>query len=388
MKILKLSVLLCLLSSVIFTQEKKNVELKVPDIKANTWVDAKLNYIIPEKYHSKNWSTTDGFCDSLYRSKTGSILIRTGIISKKLGIYPGYYSNTQMEWNLATNKVEVIDVFNWGGGSGGKGKLLPGFKENPSPGPRHTYDGMAYDSDEDAMYLMLGAYYKTGGVKAEEEAKKQLALDAKSTWKFTFKDRKWHRIEGNVNQLWKGLSPFELHLEYWPSAKKILYLGGNGKSYAEFDTKTQKWTKVKLKNRLPVGTFGARSTWDSKREHWVFRLGSSVGYIDPKTKSCSSLPKLPDKFSVVKEGRKSWHRYKSIAYISKHDVFIVTGETGNDTYVYDHKTKKWEQVLGDELKLPNGYIEYDVKTDLIGLVSNKVAYKFRYVPVIKNVRNE
>jgi len=383
-----ITICICLSLSVLIAEEKKEADSKVPVIKANTWVDAKLKYEMPAKYvrGSKTyWKKSDGFCDSIYRSKTGSIIVRTGIRCQMAGLKPGYYSNASMEWNLKTNKIEVIDVFNWGGGSGGNGTLLAGFKDNPTPSPRHTYDGLAYDSDEDVMYLMLGAFHKAGYSMTDEKAKKQFALDANSTWKYSFKDNKWTQIEGNIRQFWNknSVQAFEQHLEYWPGGKKLLFHSGTGKYYAEFDIKTQKWAKVKLKNTLPVRTFGARSAWDSKREHWVFRLGEKVGYISPKLKSCSALPDLPKEFSIIPKGRKSWHLYKSIAYISKHDVYIISGATGNDTYVYDHKTKKWVKILGGEIKLPNGYIEYDEKTDLCGLVYQHKAFKFRYVPVLK-----
>lgn len=363
----------------------------------NIWENANLEYKIPEKYKTKQWSTTDGYCDSLYRSKAGSILIRTGIQSKEFGLNPGYYSNTQLEWNLSTNQVEVIDVFNWGGGSGGGGKLLSGFKENPTPSPRHTYDSMAYVANEDAMYLMLGANWKIclNKESTNEEAIEQLKLDDNSTWKFTFADKKWTRIEGNIRQFWNGnrVSPYECHLTHWPEGNKLLFLSANGREYAEFDLKTQKWEKIELdKNfKMKVSAYGARTDWDSKRGLWIFRNGPKVGTFDPKTKSfnelpsCWDMPPYPSKAEIeeLKKNNKTVderYAWKSVAYNSKHDVYMITGPTGNDTRIYKVEEKKWLEVKGGDIKLPNGYLEYDSKTDLTGLVIQLSAFKFFYSP--------
>jgi hypothetical protein len=363
------------------------------NFKPNTWVDAKLNYVIPEKYKTKRWSTGDGYCGSLYRSKTGTVLIRTGIHSKEYGLNPGYYSNTQLEWDLKTNKVEVVDVFKWGGGSSGGGKLLPGFKENPTPSPRHTYDGLVYVPEEDAMYLMLGATWKIclDKTKTNPEAIAQNILDEKSTWKFSFADKKWTRIDGNIRQFWNGnrVSPYEGHMEYWPEGKKIMYMDATCRYYAEFDIKTQKWEKLNLANKGE--TFKGRTAWDSKRSLWLFRSGERVTAFDPekriftKFKNCWDLPMYPnkEKQKEMKENnikidpRYSW---KGVVYNSKHDVYIVCGPTGNDTRVYNPNKEVWSDIKGGDIKLVNGYLEYDPITDLTALVYQHSAFTLKYVP--------
>ena len=63
------------------------------EIPANTWVDAEAEYILPESIPDAQWMTTDGYCGSTYRSKTGTILFRSGVRSKQKGLSPGFYSN-------------------------------------------------------------------------------------------------------------------------------------------------------------------------------------------------------------------------------------------------------------------------------------------------------
>jgi hypothetical protein len=342
----------------------------------NTWVEPGVRFVLPANVPDARWVTTDGYCGSTFRSKTGTVLSRTGVESRSVGYSPGFYSNTTLEWDLKANESHVVEIANWGGGSYGGGRLLPTFKERPSPSPHHTYDGLTYVEDQDALFFVLGANWRIGGQNATDDAKKQLALDNQSTWKYTFADGRWRRIDGNVNALFK-VSPYEAHLQHWPEGGKLLFLNDGGSAYAEFDLKTEKWAKVGLANRCPMSLYNARSTWDSKRGLWVFRLGPTTCTFDPKTTSFTALPDAYPMPSDEKDPRRSW---KGIVYISKHDVYLITGPTGNATHVYDIAKKQWSVIRGGDIPLVNGYPQYDPKTDLVGLIYQLKAYTFRYVP--------
>ncbi len=340
---------------------------------ANTWLAAKPAYVLPAGVKGAHWQTTDGYCGSTFRTKTGTLISRTGVQSKSAGLSPGFYSNATLEWDLSANVARVIDVANWGGGSSGGGKLLGAYKGHPTPTPRHTYDGICYVPRLDAMYFMLGANWRVAK-KATPEAVAEHARDATCTWKYTFADGRWHRIEGSVRRFWPGgsqVSPYEAHMQYWPEGDKILFLNDRGSKYAEFDVKTEKWTKRELANKTPMSFYNARSTWDSKRRLWVFRLGPKLATFDPKARRFKALPNCP-----ADEKDKS----KGVVYIPTHDVYLVTGPTGNDTHVYDVAKGKWSTVQGGAIELANGYPQYDPKTDLVGLVYQLKAFAFRYVP--------
>ena len=70
---------------------------------------------------------------------------------------------------------------------------------------------------------------------------------------------------------------------------------------------------------------------------------------------------------------------KGICYVSKHDRYLVCGPTGNDTAAYDPESRKWTPIKGGDLKLINGYMQYDPKLDIVAMNFQLKCYKFRYV---------
>jgi hypothetical protein len=358
------------------------------DLPPNTWVAAAIDWQAALRTHAgaARWVTTDGYSDNLYRSKTGTVIIRTGVQSGSRGYSPGFYSNTSVEWDLASDTARIIDVANWGGGSYGGGKLLPAFKEHPTPTPRHTYDGMAYVPQEDAMYLVLGANWRVGGSGATEEAKKQLQVDNGLTWRYDFKTARWSSIDHNVWKLFK-CSPYEAHLQYWPEGRRLIFFNDDGNLYAEFDLATRTWAQAALKAPSPMRLYNARSTWDSKRSLWVFRLGPRLCTFDPKTRT---FEKLPDCWDIPAPATRSAQgqpaerdprlAMKGVCYVSKRDAYLVTGPTGNDTMVYRVPEKRWVSVKGGEIKLVNGYCQYNPDLDLVAMNFQLQCFKFRYAP--------
>jgi len=358
---------------------------------ANTWVKANVDFNKPLADFLKGkrggWSQSDGYSDNLYRSKANSVIIRTGVSCKELGYSPGFYTNASVEWDLATDTAKVINVANWGGGSYGFGKLLPAFKNHPTPTPRHTYDGMAYVPEKDVMYMMLGANWRVGGRGANEEAKARLKVDNGLTWKYDFKTNRWSSVDHNVWKLFKT-SPYESHLEYWAKGKKLLFFNDGGSRYAEFDLEKGKWEKVALKGKCPMSLYNARSAWDSKRGIWIFRLGPRLATYNPETKTFEKLPncydmKIPTRAELkkMKKGERDPRLYmKGVCYVSRHDRYLVIGPTGNDTVAYDPEGKKWTPVKGGDLKLINGYMKYDAKLDVVAMNYQLKCFKFRYVP--------
>ena len=356
---------------------------------ANTWIAAKIDFdaALKKKYPDGRWVQTDGYSDNLFRVKGGEALIRTGIESKAAGLSPGFYTNTTVAWNPRSDTAQVVEVANWGGGSHGHGKLLPAFQDHPTPTPRHTYDSIAYVPEEDAMYMILGANWRIGGVGAEEEAKTQLKIDGGLTWKYSFKTERWTAIKAHVRELF-NCSPYEAHLAYWPEGKRLVFLDDNGGHYAEFDLAAQKWASKELAGKCPIRLYNARSAWDEKRGLWVFRLGPNLCTFDPRKRTFTSLPpcweNLPPMPAKGESGKADprW-TWKGVVYVPKHDVYLVNGPTGDDTRVFDAAKGEWHDVKGGALKLPNGYLQYDPESDQVLLNFQLECFKLRYAPFAK-----
>lgn len=358
-----------------------------PDSPVNTWQRVEVDWqkTLTQAVPDGNWQTGDGFSDNVLRTKTGELLIRTGISSKSRGLSPGFYTNTTVALNTQTREARVVEISNWGGGSYGDGSLPPGFEKLPVPSPRHTYDGICYVPDEDAMYVMLGANLRIGGRGADDASKRQLAIDnGESTWRYDFAAAKWTRIDHNVRKFWPSpstVSPYESHLTHWPEAGKLIFLNDSGSRYAEFDLKTQQWEKRELANACPWRLYNARSTWDSKRALWIFRLGPRLCTFDPKKREFATQP---DCWALAEaatpEAKKLEPRWasKGVCYIAKYDKYLVTGPTGNDTRVFDPVSGKWSDLKAGDIALPNGYCQYDSQADVVWLSYQLNCFQLKY----------
>jgi hypothetical protein len=351
------------------------------EIAPNTWVRTELTFLKPEHIPDAQWVTTDGYSGSAFRPDADTVIWRSGIRSRQLGLTPGFYGNATLEWAPATDSVHMLDVQDkWGGGSYGSGRLLEGFAENPQPCPRHTYDGLTYVPEKKCLYLMLGAFGRMSGGDPTDQAKEQLELDARSTWKYSIESGKWHRINDSIRRFWSSVytvSSYESHLRYWPQGNRLLFLDDNGRHYATFDLESERWAKGELKNECPMRLYNARSAWDSRRRLWVFRLGPQLCRFDPTT---ATFEPLPAPYPMPEDKKDPRRVTKGVTYLSKHDVYLIAGPTGNDTYTFDPNAKTWRQIRGGDIEMVNGYIEYDPTSDLTVMVYQHHAYRFRYVP--------
>lgn len=363
---------------------------EIPD---NTWVKAAIDpkaALATADVQGAAWAFSDGYSDSVYRSKTGGVLIRTGVTSKVAGFSPGFYTNATVEWDPKTEAARVVEIARWSGGSYGGADPLPANRENPTPNPRHTYDGICYVPEEDSMYLLFGAYMRSIGKDASPEGKALIEAEADHTWQYSFEKKGWTRIDGSPKKLGLPIrSLYETHLAHWPEGKKLLFFDSGGGNGAEFDLATREWKAAPAANKPGMSLYHARSTWDTRRGLWVFRKGPELCTYDPRTRTFERLPDCWDLGTPPEERAKNAQQdkpaekrlnWKGVCYVSKHDAYLVTGPTGDETMVYHVAEKKWRSVMGGAGELPNGYCQYNPELDLVTLNIHLDCHKFRYVP--------
>ena len=179
-------------------------------------------------------------------------------------------------------------------------------------------------------------------------------------------------------------------MTWWPSGGKLLFLNDGGSKYAQFDLKTRRWQPLQLANECPMRLYNARSTWDSKRSLWVFRLGPKLCTFDPATSRFERIPNcydidIPtrDELQQLKDdGKKPDPRLaaKGICYVPRHDQYLVCGPTGDDTAAYDPITRTWTAISGSPIELVNGYMQYDPQLDVVAMNYQLSCFKFRYQP--------
>jgi len=342
----------------------------------NTWINPNLRFVLPSGVPGAQWQTGDGYCTALGRVGHGTVLWRTGVGQNSSVAHPkldpGFYSNALLQWTPSADTARVIDIFNWDGGSYSEFSPLPAFYTDTTPVPRHTYDGLAYVEEQDALYLMLGAYGR--GAPAGGEALRLYSLDdTASTWKFTFSDGNWRRIRGNIRRFWSSVytvSNYESHLRHWPAGRKLLFVNDGGNYHAEFDLQTETWTNISSSAlRAPFSLYNARSAWDSKRALWIFRNGKDVCTYDP---SARTYARLPDIRSDTALGR-------GIAYDSRHDAYIAPIQATTATAVFSPGSAAWTEISGS-VTLPDAWAAYDSLSDWVCYVNQQNVLKFRYNP--------
>ncbi|HKK05772.1 MAG TPA: hypothetical protein VKA50_07985 [Gammaproteobacteria bacterium] len=319
--------------------------------------------------------------NTTYRPMSGEIVYYEGIQDSNHDI--DYYADAIAGWDIDQNRILIRKVTNWGGSLYSGGYLLNNFSDDPTPSPRHVYDAFTYVPNRDLIALILGANSKMVSSSSSQAARDALNTDNKSTWLYHFSDSSWdRRIDNNIRQFWPSqydVSPYESHLHYWPGHDKLIFLDSYGTHGAQYDLATRKWTETTPVNSPPGNVaagnlYNALSTWDRKRDRWVFRSdNSNLFFYDPATRKYSDLPDPP---GLSGSG--------DITYMSDVDKYLVVGLNGSETWIFDPTTNQWSQIDGGAADFSGGherYVEYDDTTGVVGMVPAVLGgrfYLFRY----------
>lgn len=313
----------------------------------NVWVEVKLPQILPAGRKGSVAGTNWG--GVAYRSANHSLLVYDRYTGEE---YPyAIYANAMTAWELNSNVMRVHKI------------------TDTAPLSRHTYEVWTYVDEKDAIYTMKGAHR---GCEVMDDGREVM-------WKYTFNDNTWKPVT-TVVPIVNGC---EGKTMYWKAGNRLLFIDGGGKGIHEFDLATETaWKPVTSTN--PPGNFvyGGTSTWDTKRDQWVFYSGklAELRVYNPQTRVFSNLPAVGDARPPLSIEGSEPHRI-GITYIPNSDEYVIASQkTG--TWAFDLATRTWRQVTTDTvMKLTrNTYLWYDPATSILyGLCSEpNYRYKMEY----------
>ncbi|PCJ57668.1 MAG: hypothetical protein COA79_15595 [Planctomycetota bacterium] len=368
-----------LLNSSLFAEDEK--EKKFP---ANQWVAlAKTKVVIPEIWNKGRHKGINSFGSEVYCEKLGLVLSLDGYTTAPAGkSTPNNYSESMYGFNPITTELTLIKRNNWQGGARSTDPKKCSYpldenKTEPTPCPRHTYNGICYSNDSGKFYLINGA--NAGVPNAHPKFKINGGTGVYTFWEYDVETKKWKELDYPGV---KRKEPYDTLLRPMLGDNSLYLI--QVWSLWKYDLKTNKWTGLKKHTGRPLnsGSKGCHSTVDPIRKRILIfnsaarlRKGKTeteahkmvnLRYYDVATDAFVQIPLKGAVEGKIKAG---------IAYVDHMDCYAVRTEKG--LFLYFPKEKKWKK---PEIKqfIPKArkpfswtYLNYDSKRKL--LILNRYA---------------
>ncbi|MHC4915647.1 MAG: hypothetical protein ACYTGB_09160 [Planctomycetota bacterium] len=316
----------------------------------NKWTElGPTKVVIPKPWDSGRLKGVNSFGSEVYCDELGEILSMDGYTTAPAGkSTPNNYSDSLYGYNPMTGVFRLIKRSNWQAGARSKDPRncsypLDENRTEPTPCPRHTYNGICYSTDTRKFYLINGANAGVPNKHPKFEVNK--GTDVFTFWEFDAEKLKWKKLEYPGV---KRKEPYETVLRAIPGTNS-LYLVATW-SLWKYDTKEAKWSAVIPKGAGGIGSgnYGCAATVDPKRKRIVMMNGRpkvkkgatrtprqeviSLRYFDPATKKFVPVPL----FGAVEGGNKG-----GLAYVDHMDCYAVRTEKG--LFLYFPEEEKWKK---------------------------------------------
>lgn len=352
---------------------------------ANQWVVLpERQILIPEPWDNGRHVAINSYGSQVYCDKTGEVLCMDGYTTLPGGkATPNNYSDSLYGYNPDTGVYRLIKRSNWhaGGRSGGERGSYPldENKDDPTPCPRHTYNGICYSRDTEKFYLINGA---NGGLyRKHPKWDVNKGTGVYTFWAYDFESKKWTQL---AYPEVKRKEPYETVLRAMPGKHKLYLI--QQWSLWSYDTSENKWSAEIPKGRSGIGSGvrGCKAAVDSRRERIVIlnnaprtRKGKaakaankvvSMRYYDVAAKEFVKIPTI----NMV-EGK----RNAGLAYVDHMDCYAVRTEKG--LFLYFPETGKWKRPqVGDNPPVGEWpSMVYDRQRELLVLIYDRQHKLFR-----------
>jgi hypothetical protein len=317
---------------------------------ANRWVElGPTKVVIPKPWDNGRIKGVNSFGSEVYCDQLGEILSMDGYTTAPAGkSTPNNYSDSLYGYNPMTGVLRLVKRSNWRAGARSNDPKNCSYpydenKTDPTPCPRHTYNGICYSTDAKKFYLINGA--NAGVPNKHPKFKPNKGSDVFTFWEFDIAKLKWKQLEYPKV---KRKEPYETVLRAIPG-ENALYLIATW-SLWKYDTRNEKWSAVipKGPSGIGSGSNGCAATVDPKRRRIVMmnaaarvRKGKpetdanryvSVRYFDPATKKFVPIPVKGAVEGKVKAG---------LAYVDHMDCYAVRTEKG--LFLYLPEEQKWKK---------------------------------------------
>jgi len=363
-------------------QPEEQPETSPPDFTGtyppNTWVKlAKTKTIIPKVWSAGRHKNVNSFGSEVYCDKNGEMLSMDGYITTPPGkASPANYSDSLYGFNPDTSVFRLIKRSHWRAGARAKGPRgsypLDENKTEPTPCPRHTYNGICYSTDTEKFYLINGA---NAGVPNTQHPKwaANKGTDTFTFWSFDFGSKKWTQL---AYPKVARKEPYETILRAMPGTNKLYLI--QLWSLWSYNTKTEIWKAEIPKGRSAIGSGSSQSmaTVDPKRKRIIMlrsavkiRQGQPVedkhkfvgmNYYDVATNKFIVIPT----FNIIEGKSKA-----GLAYIDHMDCYAVRTEKG--LFLYYPQTQKWKRAKIKQFVIQSkspwswNYMNYDKKRKIL-----------------------
>ncbi|GMV79635.1 MAG: hypothetical protein AMXMBFR7_08190 [Planctomycetota bacterium] len=352
-----LSALLCLTFSLVHAATDSGLLAEAAaKFPANQWVSLPPPaVVIPKPWEGGRIVHINSFGSDVFCPGINKILTLTGYTTMPPGkAVPNNYSDSLYSYDCMRNELELVKRSNWRAGARSTDPNQCSYpldenKTDPTPCPRHTYNGICYDAASGSFFLINGA---NAGVP-----NKHPLFDANqgttvfTFWSFDIKSKRWTQLEYPAL---KRQEPYDTILRAVPEAGALYHFGVW--TVSKYDLKAKAWKvlldspgggPVDAKANAANGYTGGQAAVDGKRQRILFHGGSAWR---PKKDGPAELPMhtvlvfnaKTEKFERLGAGSVEGIPRMGLVYVEHLDRYWLRTDTGE--YLMDPDSGTWTKL--------------------------------------------